>query len=337
MTEHIHIEDADLSVLQHLTQMADVKHLSHALLLLGEAGVGALATAVSLAEHLVGRSIQLSFSETEKPDKDFVLSDRHDVFYVYPIAGQLTIGQMRSLQQLLSYSHEGNRVVILEGADCLPSQAANALLKTLEEPPVGVYFILLAADEMMILPTILSRVSLYRLTPMTIERFTAWAEKLGINQEMADLLFHMSGGNPGIARQLQSEGVRQMAQVALRWWQILQHDQKPFTELIALWNEQKGQTDLLLRWLALTARDMLLLCSGGDRSWLRCYTIADELTNIASHWQVEQLLEVQEILADVQDAGQVHINETLRGDVLALRMIALTKGEKNANRSRGAF
>ncbi len=337
MTDYIHTDDADLLVLERLKQMAEAKHMPHALLLLGEAGLGTLATAVALAEYLVGRSIHLQPPDTEKPDKDFVLSDRNEVFYVYPQAGNLTIGQMRNLQQSLSYRHEGNRVVILQGADRLPGQAANALLKTLEEPPAGVHFILLAEDKMTILPTILSRVALYRLTPMTMERFTSWAGNLGMDSETTDLLFHMSGGNPGVARQLQAEGVDQMAQVALHWWQILTTSKKPFTELTAIWSEQKGQTDLLLRWLALTARDMLLLCSGGNRQWLRCATLADELTNIAKYWRVEQLLEVQEVLADVQDAGQVHINESLRGDVLALRMMALIKGEKDANRSRGAF
>ena len=79
----------------------------------------------------------------------------------------ISIEQVRDVQRELSLlPYEGaSRVVIFESAELFSAEAANSLLKTLEEPPERVLIILLASDAAAVLPTILSRCRQLRLKP----------------------------------------------------------------------------------------------------------------------------------------------------------------------------
>lgn len=74
---------------------------------------------------------------------------------------EISVHEIRALTLWAHTSGVSSKVIIIEGADSLNSSSANALLKTLEEPPKGVTFILLANRRGAILPTILSRSRIY--------------------------------------------------------------------------------------------------------------------------------------------------------------------------------
>ena len=80
----------------------------------------------------------------------------------------ITIGAIRELERTVNLNpFEGARtVIIIDGAGAMTPEAANALLKTLEEPPPGVLFLLLADDEEALLTTIRSRCQTLPLLPM---------------------------------------------------------------------------------------------------------------------------------------------------------------------------
>ena len=80
----------------------------------------------------------------------------------------VSIEQVREVQRELSLlPYEGaSRVVIFESAELFSEEAANSLLKTLEEPPERVMLLLLASDAEAVLPTILSRCRQIRLKPL---------------------------------------------------------------------------------------------------------------------------------------------------------------------------
>ncbi|NUQ81279.1 MAG: hypothetical protein HUU10_06675 [Bacteroidetes bacterium] len=87
----------------------------------------------------------------------------------YPDTADILISSIRDIGRITSRStFESNRqVIILFGADRLRKEAANAFLKTLEEPPDGTFFILLAPATTDLLPTILSRCQRLSMTPLT--------------------------------------------------------------------------------------------------------------------------------------------------------------------------
>jgi DNA polymerase-3 subunit delta' len=90
--------------------------------------------------------------------------------------GHIQVDQIRPLGQLthLSAHAGGRRVVLLYTAEALTISAANALLKTLEEPPEGVYFILLSHHPARVLPTIRSRCRLFPLQAPSHQQALDW-------------------------------------------------------------------------------------------------------------------------------------------------------------------
>ncbi len=178
----------------------------HAYLITGPQGVGRRTLALRLAQALncpnppdVGmpcgtcRTCQL-FERMEHPDLTVVAADK--------IVGILKVDQIREVQHRLSLSpYEARyRVALFLRFEEANLNAANALLKTLEEPPARVVMILTAQDSESLLPTIISRCELIRLRTLSIEQTqNGLVEQFQLPANEAQLLAHISGGRPGYA------------------------------------------------------------------------------------------------------------------------------------------
>jgi DNA polymerase-3 subunit delta' len=118
----------------------------HAFLFLGAEGLGQETLIDRIALHWLGGDS---------------LQDHPDMMRVARIEGKrdITVDQIREVTQWSQQTAHGHigRVVIIEQAEYLNTAAANSLLKTLEEPPEGVRFLITASRAGKLLPTILSR------------------------------------------------------------------------------------------------------------------------------------------------------------------------------------
>lgn len=131
--------------------------LSHAYLFLGAPGSGMLEAADALAQCVVCPN----GGDGACDECVRVAHHTHpDVHHLEPggVSGYL-VGQVRELMEdvVLTPVRATSKVYIVNGADRLRGTAANALLKTIEEPPSGVMFILIARSADAVLPTIVSR------------------------------------------------------------------------------------------------------------------------------------------------------------------------------------
>ena len=89
------------------------------------------------------------------------------------------------------------RIVIVDPAEAMKPSAANALLKTLEEPPEGTGFILICNNASALLPTIVSRCQRVRFGAVPVETLAPWLEARGVAE--AELVARLSLGCPGRA------------------------------------------------------------------------------------------------------------------------------------------
>ncbi|HLF79980.1 MAG TPA: DNA polymerase III subunit delta' [Dehalococcoidia bacterium] len=163
---------------------------AHAWLFSGPEGVGKRATALEFAAALNCESVNRPCGEC-RPCRDTLAGRHPDVEIVEPgglcdepdhrdhaDSRDLRICQIRRLERVISLSPYagGRRVAIVDDADTLRVEAANAFLKTLEEPPAGTVIILLAEREERLPDTVLSRCQ--RLTFRPIDRQTILAALL---------------------------------------------------------------------------------------------------------------------------------------------------------------
>jgi len=121
-----------------------------------------------------------------------------------PGNARISIGQIRELGERLSrkaYENKGH-IEIINDADRMGIEAANALLKTLEEPPDETVIILISDRWSALLPTVRSRSHLVRFRRLRDEEIgDIITEKFGIEKEKALEIAGSSDGSPGIALQ----------------------------------------------------------------------------------------------------------------------------------------
>ena len=179
-----------------------VGRFSHATLICGPPNIGktTLARMVAQALNCTGPA-PAPCGDCRSCRK--VASGNHPDVRILDAPGQpLKIDQVRELQRDLSLSpYEGRwRVAILCDFERATVEAANALLKTLEEPPPYVALMLTATQADLLLPTIVSRCQVLSLRALPINQVReALVSQWGVDTTQAELLAHVCGGRLGWA------------------------------------------------------------------------------------------------------------------------------------------
>ena len=146
--------------------------IAHAYLLVGPRHVGKGTLAFNLAQALNCDSPEPPCGQCRSCQR--ILEGKHADVTSTGLNSRTEIGidDIRGLQHLANLPpYEGKcKVFIIDGAEYLSTEAANSLLKILEEPPQRVVWLLLAAEEVRLLPTIISRCQRLELKPLPSER-----------------------------------------------------------------------------------------------------------------------------------------------------------------------
>lgn len=183
------------------------ERMHHAWLLTGKAGLGKTAFALEAAHELVGGGpepahhpdiLLLTYGPRTKED-----AKKRDDGKPYELARGIKVDQIRDVQRRLTTRPTlgERRAVIVDPADDLETSAANALLKSLEEPPAGTYFLLVSHSPARLLPTIRSRCRTLRFPAIGDE---ALAEFLalhagGVASDERVAAIAAAAGSPGAA------------------------------------------------------------------------------------------------------------------------------------------
>jgi DNA polymerase-3 subunit delta' len=193
---------------QHLLQQLDKGRMHHALLLNGPKGIGKATLAYHLAADILARGDDRQFiagkvAKGSHPDLYMLSPDKEETERKEAI---ISVQQVRKLRELsrLTPVESAHKVIIIDAIDDMNTQAANALLKILEEPPQGTYFILLCHAIEKILATIRSRSQVVKLKALDTDEFCgALAASTAVDDipkgEELERLHTVSRGNVGLA------------------------------------------------------------------------------------------------------------------------------------------
>lgn len=194
--------------------------MHHAWLLSGKAGLGKMAFALAAAHELVGGNsalaqhpdiLVLSYGPKTKEDEK-----KRDDGKPFELARSIRIGQIRDIQRRLTTRPTlgDRRAVIVDAADDLERPAANALLKSLEEPPVGTYFLLVSHSPARLLPTIRSRCRSLRFPALSDEALRGFlAERTDAAADERSAAIAVAAGSPGAALGFVSMGLAATAKI----------------------------------------------------------------------------------------------------------------------------
>lgn len=213
-------QNTAIATLQNTLAHAAETPPAHAWLFIGPPGSGRFNLALRFAAALVvteNTGLAATLSDDPPPAQANMLETVYnqvaqgthpDVKIVRTQTNELSVAQMREVVTSAYFAPASGprRVIVIEDADRMNMQAANAILKALEEPPETTIWILCSPSEADLLPTIRSRTRVLRLTtppPETIAQLLTVRE--GIAPDLALQAAKLAQGHIGMAKRLASD------------------------------------------------------------------------------------------------------------------------------------
>ena len=208
-------------VVRFLKIMLKRQRIAHAYCFFGPPGVGKLETAIQLA-----KAINCTEQNGEACDCchscQRIESGNHpDVIRISPVGRSIGIEQIRQLKQEFSFgsAEAVRRILIIEQAEEMTQEAANSILKFLEEPGVPMVAILIT-ENMHVLPvTVLSRCQQIRFAPFPPEIITEKLVERGADPRQARIAAHLASGIEGAWEIVAEDGFAQFCERVIKWSQ----------------------------------------------------------------------------------------------------------------------
>lgn len=202
-----------------LSRMLDRDCIPQTILLSGPEGIGKATLARRFAAALVGDSVRIEADDLSRPENVAVIAEReklpadkrsedpllfasHPDFVTFPPDGplrQISIQQIRLLKERAQFKpmHGRYRVFLIDGLDRANEQAANSLLKILEEPPEHLLLLLTARNPYDVLPTIRSRSVMLTLGRLSVEEMREFVSARGLKDAARRIA--LANGSPGLS------------------------------------------------------------------------------------------------------------------------------------------
>jgi DNA polymerase III subunit delta' len=231
-------------------------------------------------------------------------------------ATQIKIAQIRQLLGTLDLKPlEGrNKVFIIDPADSLNAEAANALLKGLEEPPENSFFILITVNVHELLLTIRSRCQVYNFTPLTLDDI----RQHGVTDE---LTVRWSQGSIGHARGLDLAELKSERAIVLDFLETVANaKEEHFQDLMSVSAElgrAKQEFESRIDILAVLIADLLYIREGAPERIINV-DIRDQLVKLAGRETTDRLIRMGEFLRFIESSMKIHVNRQMLTDVLAI-------------------
>jgi DNA polymerase III subunit delta' len=295
----------------------------HSYIFEGMPGCGRRKTALALIQALFCTAVEDDACGVCPSCRKIAGGNHGDIHLVEPLPDKrdISVEQLRELQRELSLRpYEAPRkACIMEPAERMSVNAANSLLKTLEEPPGNALIILLTENADMLLPTIRSRCQLIRFSPLSTENVRLLLEKNGLAPDAAGLLAPLSEGSMQRAGELDNEAL------AVRREKLITHlatlDLGRISTVFDTAEELAGNRDETLASLDLLlsfARDVVHLNAGCPD--IINTTVRPPLEMFAGRFTLERALQMLGDIMETRRAVQRNANNKLALDCLFIKM-----------------
>jgi DNA polymerase-3 subunit delta' len=235
--------------------------------------------------------------------------------------GEIRISQIRDLQKTINLQpyQSRYRILVFLRFQQATEEAANALLKTLEEAPSFAILILTADNPEQLLPTIVSRCEVLRLRSLEIERVRRELESRGVESSKAKLVAHISAGRFGYARQLvEDPSLLERRAERLDDLQTLISASRveKFAYAYKLSADKDSMRQAILTWLSYW-RDVMLRAAQAETPLINVDRNL-EIEELAGRLDLSRARSVVSALEDSLDKMDQNVNSRLLAEVLLL-------------------
>lgn len=295
---------------QHVLKAKKDNRLPHALLLMGMPGMGKAIFAHHFSRLLLCQ--QQAEDGCACHSCRLIAGRAHpNVLWIEPEkAGQaIKVDQVREISDFVNHSsfHEGDRIVLIHPADAMNMSAANALLKTLEEPSSGALLVLIADHASRLPATILSRCQRILFpTPKKADALHWLASQITDDAIQPEQLYHLAHGAPLAALKLIEADVLTVRQDLYRaLYALSEKKSDPLTEALqGKEAELLPWVDCLLSWL----KDLAWLQLTNDQSSLMNHDYARELSELKQKTVLKKNMTLMECAQQIRGQLSLGIN-----------------------------
>ncbi len=312
--------------------------LAHAYLIVGAEHIGKMTLALDLARAVNCEGDKPPCSKCEPCSR--IINGKHTDITIISVSTpssqgeaktrtEIGIDDIKDLQRSACLPpYEGKyKVFIIEDAEYLSGEAANCLLKTLEEPPPRVIILLLTANEIRLLPTVVSRCQRVELKPMSCAEIEeVLVGSYAVDSSRARLLSRLSQGCLGWALRAladadylakRTQALTEMCSLLSAGWT------ERFTYAAKVANDRRSAEEVIKIWLAWW-RDIMLAKYGCEQG----ITNADYVA-VLEKWAAElNLTEIRDFIDTLQKSlSHISLNANLRL-VLEILMLEMPKKER---------
>ncbi|CUH95444.1 hypothetical protein P22_1515 [Propionispora sp. 2/2-37] len=314
--------------IQNLKAMLGAGRMPHALLFAGPEGIGKTLVANILSAALL-------CSDSIRPCgsclscRQMIQGVHPDFTLVQPDGASIRIEQIRALQHQVSLVPylAGRRVIIIENSEKMTAQAANSLLKILEEPPEHAVFILIAAGKQMLLDTVLSRCLVVPFYPVPWQQLAVALVDRGYPQEQAEVAARLGNGRMGTALHLLEPDGMRLRDKAFEFLTALHSSENLLWTAPAEWEKfNRPEIIAILRHCSLLLRDMLVYSLVLDTAVVFNLDLSRQLAEQAAYWRQTSLLSAFKEITIAEKAVYANGNIRLIIEALLIKLRELAKG-----------
>ena len=238
------------NILQSFKKRVELNEISHAHIIVGEDGIGKSKIASEFAKNILGKT----------QDKDYI-----DIVKFRAKKASFGVEEVREvINEINKKPYEGDKkVIIIYDGNKITVQAQNTLLKIIEEPPKGVFIILLCESLELILDTIKSRCQIYKLSILTDEEIRLYIKNINdesFSQEEVNAAVAYSEGVPGKAEAfLRDSSLKELRNLLVDLlFLITKGNSKKLLDFEEKLNSFKHKKDEILNILSSLVRDVII-------------------------------------------------------------------------------
>ena len=304
-------------ILKQLYHAIASNRVAGAYLFVGVANVGKETVALNFAKSINCRTSDEGACGTCLSCRKADDGNHPDLQIIRPSGAWIKIDQIRELQKRIIYRPlEGVRkVYILTEAERMNLEAANCLLKTLEEPPADSGLILLTTNLDALLPTIRSRCQIIPFHPLVVSELAGHLmERFDIDQSQALRVAATTGGAVGKALTLLQDGASFEEEIPEI---MIANNRLDAFRIAEKWTQQPEALDHLVTWY----RDLVLLHQGAPADLLTHVHHVEQLKQLTARYSRLQLQSAIKAIFETKAMLQRNVNATLALEVLALKLL----------------
>lgn len=301
------------SLKNNIAKSIEMGMFSHAHLIVGEEGIGKSILAKKIGIRILEKEIDRQYADII----EYRVAKNKQSIGVREVTENI-------IEEIKTKPYESDKkIIIIYQADKMTTEAQNAFLKTVEEPPKGVFIILLCENLEGVLDTIKSRCQIHKLQRLTNEEIKLYLNKKygNLNDEEIKVIASFSDGIPGRADKfIEDESFKEIRNITIDILMEIKDGALDTNKYEGFFSKYKTQWDEILTWLISYIRDTIVCKETGNMELIINKDKINIIKELSMMFSFHKLNAIIDIVNDTRIRLESNVNAALVFDMLLLKM-----------------